>query len=286
MSSSAPQQFAVSSLDAPGRRAIIAPPTGTAETREREMRRGTFAGEFAKGIWAENPVFVLLLGLCPTLAVTTRLKNGVGMAAAATFVLICCNLIISLIRKLVPDEIRIPCYIAVIAAFVTIVDNAMHGYLPELHKALGIFVPLIVVNCIILGRAEAFASKNSPLLSVADALGIGLGYLVTLSIISGIREVTGSGKLWDIQIWNLKSAEHIFQPVAVMISPVGAFLLIGLLLGFFRWRNLTKQKKNKLQLAAEIISAKEAAFAELQEKRARAKEKETKKKEDTGEQQS
>ncbi len=248
------------------------------------MQRGTLAGEFTKGIWAENPVFVLLLGLCPTLAVTTSLQNGVGMALAATFVLVCCNLIISVIRKVVPDEIRIPCYIAVIAAFVTIVDNAMHGYMPELHKALGIFVPLIVVNCIILGRAEAFASKNNPLLSIADALGIGLGFLVALSIVSGIREITGSGKLWGIQIWNLEKAKHVFQPVAVMISPVGAFLLIGLLLGFFRWRNMTKQKKNKFQLAGEVITAREAAFAELEIKRAKAKEKEAKK-EDTGEQQ-
>ena len=244
----------------------------------RLTRRDTAPGEFIKGIWAENPVFVLLLGLCPTLAVTTRLKNGVGMAAAATFVLICCNLIISLIRKLIPAEIRIPCYIAVIATFVTIVDNAMHGFLPELHKALGIFVPLIVVNCIILGRAEAFASKKGPLLSIVDALGIGLGFLVALSIISGIREVTGSGKLWDLQIWNLENAKEIFQPVAVMISPVGAFLLIGLLLGFFKWRNLTKEKKNKFRLAAEVISAKESAHAELVQRRERAKEKKAQKK--------
>lgn len=254
--------------------------------KEFLTKRGTFPGEFTKGIWAENPVFVLLLGLCPTLAVTTSLQNGVGMALAATFVLVCCNLIISLIRKYVPDEIRIPCYIAVIATFVTIVDNAMHGYMPELHKALGIFVPLIVVNCIILGRAEAFASKNNPLLSIADALGIGLGFLVALSIVSGVREITGSGKLWGIQIWNLEDARHVFQPVAVMISPVGAFLLIGLLLGFFKWRNLSKHKKNKFQLAAEVVSARGAALAELEVKRAKAKEKEAKKKEDTGEQQS
>lgn len=239
----------------------------------RLTRRDTAPGEFIKGIWAENPVFVLLLGLCPTLAVTTSLKNGVGMAVAATFVLVCCNVIISLIRNIVPDEIRIPCYIAVIATFVTIVDNAMHGFAPELHEDLGIFVPLIVVNCIILARAEAFASKKGPLLSIADALGIGLGFLVALSIISGIREITGSGKLWGIQIWRLDDAKEIFQPVAVMISPVGAFLLIGLLLGFFRWRNLTKDKKNKFQLAGEVISAKEAAYVELQEKRAKAKEK-------------
>lgn len=248
-------------------------------------RRGTFPGEFTKGIWAENPVFVLLLGLCPTLAVTTSLQNGVGMAAAATFVLICCNLIISVIRKYIPDEIRIPCYIAVIATFVTIVDNAMHGFMPELHKNLGIFVPLIVVNCIILGRAEAFASKNNPLFSIADALGIGLGFLVALGMISGIREITGSGKLWGIQIWNLEDAKEVFQPIAVMISPVGAFLLIGLLLGFFRWRKLIKEKKNKFQLAAEVILAREAALAELEVRRAKAKEKEAGKKEDKGEQQ-
>lgn len=243
------------------------------------MQKGTFAGEFSKGIWAENPVFVLLLGLCPTLAVTTSLKNGVGMAAAATFVLICSNLIISLIRKLIPDQIRIPCYIAVIATFVTIVDNAMHGYLPELHENLSIFVPLIVVNCIILGRAEAFASKNKPLLSVADALGIGLGFLIALVIISGIREVTGSGKLWDYQVWKLEDVKEYFQPVAAMISPAGAFLIIGLLLGFFRWRKLVNEKKNKFELAAEVISAKEAAYVQLQERRAKAREKKAREKE-------
>jgi electron transport complex protein RnfE len=246
------------------------------------MQRGTFAGEFAKGIWAENPIFVLLLGLCPTLAVTTSLQNGVGMALAATFVLICCNLIISLIRKIVPDEIRIPCYIAVIATFVTIVDNAMHGYLPELHKALGIFVPLIVVNCIILGRAEAFASKNNPVMSIADALGIGLGFLVALSIISGIREITGSGKLWGIQLWDLKGNEHIFQPVTAMISPAGAFLLIGLLLGLFRWRKMVKVKKNKFQLAGDVVVARDAAMIELEERRVKAKEKAQKKREEKG----
>jgi len=244
------------------------------------MQRGTFVGEFAKGIWAENPIFVLLLGLCPTLAVTTSLQNGVGMALAATFVLVCCNFIISLISKIVPDEIRIPCYIAVIATFVTIVDNAMHGYLPELHKALGIFVPLIVVNCIILGRAEAFASKNNPFLSIADALGIGLGFLIALSIISGIREITGSGKLWGIQLWNLENAKEYFQPIAAMISPAGAFLLIGILLGFFRWRKLIKASKNKFQFAGEIITARDAALAELAEKRAALK---AKKKEDKSE---
>ena len=241
------------------------------------MQRGTVAGELVKGIWAENPVFVLLLGLCPTLAVTTSLQNGVGMAMAATFVLICCNLIISLIRKFIPDEIRIPCYIAVIATFVTIVDNAMHGFLPDLHKDLGIFVPLIVVNCIILGRAEAFASKNNPLMSIMDAIGIGIGFLVALGIISGLREITGSGKLWGIQIWNLEDAKDVFQPVAVMISPVGAFLLIGLLLGFFRWRNLTKEKKNKFHLAAEVITARETAHAQLVQRREKAKEKKQKK---------
>jgi electron transport complex protein RnfE len=272
-----PQDFAASSLDAIQTPGIITLPLAV-ENRERKMRRETFLGEFTKGVWAENPVFVLLLGLCPTLAVTTKLKYGVGMALAATFVLVCCNLIISLIRKLVPNEIRIPCYIAVIAAFVTIVDNAMHGFMPELHKALGIFVPLIVVNCIILGRAEAFASKNKPLLSVADALGIGLGFLIALSIISSIREITGSGTLWDLQLWKVNEARHIFQPVTTMISPVGAFLLIGLLLGFFKWRNLTREKKNKFQLAAEVVSAKEAAYTELVQRREKAREKKAKEK--------
>ncbi len=244
------------------------------------MQRGTFAGEFAKGIWAENPVFVLLLGLCPTLAVTTSLQNGVGMALAATFVLICCNIIISLIRKIVPAEIRIPCYIAVIATFVTIVDNAMHGYLPELHKALGIFVPLIVVNCIILGRAEAFASKKSTFLSIADALGIGIGFLIALSIISSIREIAGSGKLWGIQIWNLEAAKNYIQPIGALSSPAGAFLIIGLLLGLFRWRKLVKVRKSKFALAGDRVMALQAAQQELDEKRAAQKAKKQKEKEE------
>ena len=244
------------------------------------MRKSGFLWEFLKGAWPENPVFVLLLGLCPTLAVTTSLQNGVGMALAATFVLVCCNVIISLIRNYIPDQIRIPCYIAVIATFVTIVDNAMHGFMPELHKALGIFVPLIVVNCIILGRAEAFASKNKIHLSIADALGIGLGFLIALSIVSSIREVSGSGKLWGLQIWKLEDAKRYFQPAAVMISPVGAFLLIGLLLGFFRWLKLTREKKNRFQLAGEVVSARGVALTELEERRARVREKKAKEKEE------
>jgi len=205
----------------------------------------SFFGEIVRGIWRENPIFVIMLGLCPTLAVTTSLKNGVGMAAAATFVLIFSNLIISLLRRVIPEGVRIPCFIVVIATFVTIVDLVMSAYLPDLHKALGIFIPLIVVNCIILGRAEAFASKNKPVYSVADGIGIGLGFLLALVIISGIREVTGSGELWGYPLAHWERLKPWFQPALVMTQPVGAFLLIGLLLGLFKWARMGKEERAK-----------------------------------------
>lgn len=187
-----------------------------------------FVKEFTKGIFKRNPVFVLLLGLCPVLAVSTSVSNALGMGAAATFVLVFSNLIISLIRKVIPQKIRIPCFIVVIATFVTIVELFLKAYLPDLDRSLGIFVPLIVVNCIILGRAEAHASRNPVGSSIADGLGMGIGFTLGLILIGAIREILGANTLFDYQLC------PGFRPALIMILPPGAFLTIGLLLGLFR----------------------------------------------------
>lgn len=186
--------------------------------------------EFTKGIYRENPVFRLVLGLCPTLAVTGSVENGVGMGLAATIVLLCSNFIISLFRNLVPKKIRIPIFIVVIATFVTMVEMLMAAYQPDLHKSLGIFVPLIVVNCIILGRAEAFASRRPVLHSVIDGLGMGLGFTLSLVIISAIRELLGNGSFYGMPV--LPAA---YKPVMVMVMAPGAFLTLGYVIGFFNW---------------------------------------------------
>jgi len=180
---------------------------------------------FSKGLWKENPIFRLLLGLCPTLAVTTSVNNGLGMGLATTFVLLCSNVMISLLRNFIPKKTRIPAFIVVIASFVTIVDLVMHGFFYELHKSLGLFIPLIVVNCIILGRAEAFASRNGILASFFDGLGMGLGFTIGLAILGGVREILGSGSLLGYDILG-----GGFPPVLVMILPPGAFLTLGFLL--------------------------------------------------------
>jgi len=190
---------------------------------------GVFS-EFTKGLYRQNPVFRIALGLCPTLAVTTSIKNGIGMGMAASFVLVGSNVIVSLIRKAVPPRIRIPMFIVVIATFVTIGEMVMQAVDPELHKSLGIFVPLIVVNCIILGRAEAFASKNGIFRSALDGLGMGAGFTLALVSIAFVRELLGSGKLLDVPLLGMG-----FQPVLLMILPPGAFLTLGLFLGFFNW---------------------------------------------------
>jgi electron transport complex protein RnfE len=190
--------------------------------------------EFIRGIIKENPTFVLVLGLCPTLAVSVSVINGIGMGIAATFVLVGSNVIISLLRNFIPDKIRIPCYIVVIATFVTINELMMKAYSPVLDRALGIYVPLIVVNCIVLGRAEAYACKNTPASSFFDGLGMGIGFTLALILISAIREALGAGKIMG----------HIlvkgFQPALMLAMPSGALLVIGLLLGFF---NLLKNRK-------------------------------------------
>ena len=188
--------------------------------------------EFIKGLWKENPVAVQLLGLCPTLAVSTAVTNAVGMAAAATFVLVGSNLFISIFGRFFPSKIRIPCFIVVIASFVTAVELLMKAFQPDLDKALGIFIPLIVVNCIILGRAEAFASRNGPILSVLDGVGMGLGFGLALLVIAGIREFVGSGKLLGITVTRFFSTgpDAAIEPWGALVLPPGAFIVLGLLL--------------------------------------------------------
>lgn len=179
---------------------------------------------FLNGLITENPTFVQLLGMCPTLAVTTSLKNGIGMGLSATAVLIASNALISLLRKIIPDKVRIAAYIVIIAAFVTIIEMLLNAYLPSLANELGIFIPLIVVNCIILARAESFASKNTVISSVFDGLGMGLGFTVALSIISGIREFFGAGTLFDIKIY-----ADIITPPSIIIMAPGGFIVLGLI---------------------------------------------------------
>jgi len=183
--------------------------------------------EFTKGLWKTIPPFRLVLGLCPVLAVTTSGINGMGMGVATTFVLIFSNLFVSLLRRFIPTQVRIASFIVIIASFVVIVELVMQAYFYQLFKVLGIFIPLIVVNCIILGRAEAFASKNNPIMSLADGLGIGLGFTISLFILGLIRELLGAGTLLDTPVmW------ASFEPFSFMLKPPGAFVALGILLAF------------------------------------------------------
>ena len=185
----------------------------------------TLNKEFRKGLWRENAVFRLLLGLCPALAVTTSAENGLGMGLATTFVLVCSNIVVSSLRKAIPAKVRIPSFIVVIASFVTIVQLCMEAYFYDLYKALGIFIPLIVVNCLILGRAEAFASRNRIFPAVADGVGMGLGFTLALFVLGAVRELFGSGTLLGYAVFGSG-----YQPLILMILPPGAFIAMGLLL--------------------------------------------------------
>ncbi|MCD4674455.1 MAG: electron transport complex subunit E [Desulfobacula sp.] len=190
----------------------------------------SLAKEFTKGLWAEIPPFRLVLGLCPVLAVTKSVENGIGMGVATTFVLVFSNLLISLLRNVIPSKVRIACFIVIIATFVTIVELVMQAYTYELFLKLGIFIPLIVVNCIVLGRAEAFASKNGPVLSVADGLGIGLGFTLSLAALGAVREFIGNGTLtiWEgLPVFEMGGN---FLPFQFMIEAPGAFVGLGLML--------------------------------------------------------
>ena len=190
------------------------------------------------GIIPENPTFRLVLGTCPTLAVTTSAINGLGMGAAATFVLICSNFVISLLRNFIPDKVRIPAFIVVICTFVTMVQLLMQAFIPSLYDALGIFIPLIVVNCIILARAEAFASKNTPIASAADGLGMGLGFTIALVILGSIRELIGNGSIFGANILGAS-----YEPMLLIVLAAGGFLSYGLMLGLFNL--VTKKLENK-----------------------------------------
>lgn len=187
------------------------------------------------GLTVENPTFVQLLGMCPTLAVTTSLINAIGMGLSATFVLVFSNLVISLVRKFIPNKIRIASFIVIIAAFVSVIEMLLKAYLPAISDALGLFIPLITVNCIILARAESFASKNKPLPSVCDGLGMGLGFTLGISILASIREILGAGTILGISLFG-----NGFNPALIFILPPGAFLALGIILAVY---NMIKDRK-------------------------------------------
>ena len=191
------------------------------------------------GIIDENPTFIQVLGTCPTLAVTTSAINGIGMGLSTMAVLVCSNLFISLLRKIIPDTVRIPCFIVVIASFVTIVQLLLTAFLPALNESLGLYIPLIVVNCIVLGRAEAFASKNGPLTSLCDGIGNGLGFTLALCFIGLIREFLGAGTLFGVTV-----LPEAFPKTLVMIMAPGAFFIYGTLMAIFK-RLIGKMKANK-----------------------------------------
>ncbi|MEN8210909.1 MAG: electron transport complex subunit E [Thermodesulfobacteriota bacterium] len=199
----------------------------------------SLAKEFTKGLWAELPPFRLVLGLCPVLAVTKSVENGLGMGIATTFVLVCSNLLVSLLRNIIPAKVRIACFIVIIATFVTIVEFMMQAYAYELFLKLGIFIPLIVVNCVVLGRSEAFASKNSPIMSVADGLGIGIGFTLSLGALGAVREFLGNGTLTIWEGLPVFSMGPDFLPFRFMLEAPGAFVGLGLMLFLM---NLIPQK--------------------------------------------
>ena len=181
--------------------------------------------EFTKGIIKQNPTLVTLLGMCPTLAVTTMAKNGIGMGLATTFVLVCSNFVISLLKNVIPKAVRLPCFIVIIAGFVTLIEFLMKGYIPELYSALGVFLSLITVNCIILGRAEAFASKNKIFPSILDGLGMGLGFTLSLTILGAFRELLGAGTIFGKTVL----AESFYTPITIFILAPGAFFVLACL---------------------------------------------------------
>ena len=193
---------------------------------------------FTNGIFKENPVLILLLGCCSVLAISVTVSGALGMGAALTFVLVGSNVVISLLRKIIPDKVRIPCFIVVIATFVTLVEMIVEAYLPGLYRSLGIFLALIVVNCIVLGRAEAFASKNSVAASAVDGICQGIGYTVVLVIMCTVRELLGAGTLMGIQIMPAS-----YTPALMLVLPVGGFLCLGTLIAIMQWALARSEKK-------------------------------------------
>jgi Na+-translocating ferredoxin:NAD+ oxidoreductase subunit E len=198
------------------------------------MSETSLVQEFTKGLWKEIPPFRLVLGLCPTLAVTKAFETGIGMGLALTFVLVCSNVLVSFLRKLIPAKVRVPCFIIIIATFVVIVELLMQAFTYPLFLKLGIFIPLIVVNCIVLGRAEAFAFKSGIAPSIADGLGMGVGFTISLSVLGSIREIFGAGTWYGLDVFGAT-----FQPFTFMVEAPGAFVCLGLLLGIM---NLAAKK--------------------------------------------
>ena len=209
------------------------------------MKANTPAERLVNGIIKENPTFVLVLGMCPTLAVTTSAINGIGMGLTTTVVLAMSNLMISLLRKFIPDGVRMPAFIVVVACFVTIVQMLLQGFIPSLYSALGIYIPLIVVNCIILGRAEAYASKNPPIPSLFDGIGMGLGFTLSITCIGAVRELIGAGSLFGHQVLPLADAaagKAGYEPITIFILAPGAFFVLACLVAI---QNKVKSKKPK-----------------------------------------
>ncbi len=200
-------------------------------------KKSTVFTEFIKGIIKENPVFVTLLGMCPTLAVTISASNGLGMGAATLFVLVCSNFVISLLKNFVPKSVRLPCFIVVIASFVTLIEFILKGYFTSLYDSLGLFLSLITVNCIILGRAEAFASKNSPIKSIFDGLGMGLGFTLALVLMGSFREILGAGTWFGMDL-------HLPLTMSIFISPAGGFFSLGVIIAVISMITKKKPPKN------------------------------------------
>ncbi len=191
---------------------------------------GTIIERLKNGIITENPTFIQVLGMCPTLAVTTSAVNGIGMGLATTVVLMGSNVVISMLKNIIPDKVRIPAFIVVIATFVTLIDMLLQAYVPSLYDALGLFIPLIVVNCVVLGRAEAYASKNSVWKSLWDGIGNGLGFTISLAIIGIVREILGSGKAFGNVVM-----PAAFEPITILVLAPGAFIVLGLLFAVFNY---------------------------------------------------
>lgn len=201
--------------------------------------------EFTKGIFKENPIFIIVLGLCPALGVSSKLINAIGMGAGVIFVLLGSNIFVSLLKNFIPNKVRIPAYVVIIASFVTLVEMVMHAYLPSLFESLGVFVPLIVVNCLILGRAEAFANKNNISASILDALGMGIGFTLSLMLIALFREVLGAGTITIMALGNFDGVIKIpgiyNAPARVFGLSAGALLVMGYLKAFFNWYSSRKK---------------------------------------------
>lgn len=210
------------------------------------MKKNSLMKVFMNGLLNENPTFRLLLGMCPTLAVSTAAGNGLGMGLSTTFVLVFANLVISLLRKIIPDKVRIPSFVVVIATFVTIIDLLIKAFVPALSSSLGIYIPLIVVNCIIFARAESFAFKNPPVPSIFDGLGMGLGFTCSLTLLSSVREIIGSGTWFGMQVM-----PDAYQPMAIIVSPAGGFITLGILILIVNAvvKNIGKNKKAKEGIA-------------------------------------